>query len=205
MPVVVLDAGHGAEDAGAHGGNGVLEKDLVAQLVARVRSNLLTSRRYRIVLTRVGDVNPTQDQRAAIANAAHAEVFVTFHAGNLGVHTPRVTLYTFQAPPPSSPLAGDRPQGLFVPWATIQLSHLPRSQLFAEALQKALTTIPGAAVSSPSGAPLGVLRGVNAPAVAVEIGSLAPEVDATPLSATSFQDGIANAVVRAMDAFEGGR
>ncbi len=205
LPVVVLDAGHGADDSGARGSNGLLEKDLVAQLVARVRSNLLTSRRYRIILTRVGDVNPTQDQRAAIANAAHAVVFVTFHAGNLGTHTPRVTLYTLQAPPTSSPSTGDRAQGLFVPWGTVQLSHLPRSQLFAEALQKELTAIPGASVGSPTGAPLGVLRGVNAPAVAIEIGSLNPDVDATPLSATSFQDGIANAVVRAMDAFEGER
>jgi hypothetical protein len=30
-------------------------------------------------------------------------------------------------------------------------------------------------------------------------------MDGTPLSATSFQDGVASAVVKAMDAFEGGR
>jgi N-acetylmuramoyl-L-alanine amidase len=205
LPVVVLDAGHGADDTGARGSNGLLEKDLVAQLVARVRSTLLSSRRYRIVLTRVGDVNPGQDQRAAIANAARAEVFVTFHAGNLGMHSPRIAIYTYQPPSTSTATAGDRPAGLLIPWGTIQVSHLSRSQLLADAFQKTLVNIPGVSVSSPTAAPMGVIRGVNAPAIAVEIGSLTPDMDGTPLSATSFQDGVASAVVKAMDAFEGGR
>ncbi len=205
LPVVVLDAGHGAEDGGARGGNGLLEKDLVAQLVAHVRSNLLASRKYRIVLTRLGDVNPILDQRAATANAAHPEVFVTFHAGNLGVRTPRVMVYTYQPPPMASPSEDEQPRGLFIPWATVQLGQLSRSQQFALALQKELANIPGVLVSQPAAAPLRVLRGVNAPAVALEIGSLNPNVDSNALSGTNFQDGIASAVVRAIDAFEGRR
>ncbi len=44
LPVVALDAGHGGEDNGGHSRDGVLEKDLVAQYVARVRSALLATR-----------------------------------------------------------------------------------------------------------------------------------------------------------------
>jgi N-acetylmuramoyl-L-alanine amidase len=204
LPMVVLDAGHGGEDSGARGGNGLLEKDLVAQLVARVRSSLLASGKYRIVLTRVGDVNPTLDQRAATANAAHAKVFVTFHAGNLGVHTSRIAVYTLQSAP--TPASDEPPQtpGLFVPWRTVQLSQLSRSRQFAQILQKEFTGIPGATVNPPGSAPLRELRSVNAAAVAVEIGSLTADVDATALTNSGFQSGIANAIVRALDVFVGG-
>ena len=57
LPVVALDAGHGGADNGGHSRDGVLEKDLVAQYVARVRSALLATDKYRVVLTRTGDVN----------------------------------------------------------------------------------------------------------------------------------------------------
>ncbi|HEV2348656.1 MAG TPA: N-acetylmuramoyl-L-alanine amidase [Terriglobia bacterium] len=204
LPMVVLDAGHGGDDSGARGGNGLLEKDLMAQLVARVRSTLLASGKYRVVLTRVGDVNLTLDQRAATANAARAKVFVTFHAGNLGVHTSRIVVYTLEAPswPPS---AGDaQVSGLFIPWGTVQLSQLRRSQQLARILQKEFTAISGATVSPPATAPLRELRSVNAAAVAVEIGSLAAEVDSTALTNSNFQAGIANAIVRALDEYEGG-
>jgi N-acetylmuramoyl-L-alanine amidase len=204
LPMVVLDAGHGGDDSGARGGNGLLEKDLVAQLVARVRSTLLASRKYRIVLTRVGDVNPTFDQRAATANAAHAKVFITFHAGNLGVHTSRIVVYTLEAASSSSSGGAPPAAGLFVPWESVQLSHLSQSQQFAQILQKEFTGISGATVSPPATAPLRELRGVNAAAVAVEIGSLAADVDPTALTNSSFQAGLANAIVRALDDFEGG-
>ena len=54
---MALDAGHGGEDNGGHSHDGVLEKDLTAQYVARVRSALLATAKYRVVLTRTGDVN----------------------------------------------------------------------------------------------------------------------------------------------------
>ena len=50
LPVVALDAGHGGEDNGARSRDGVLEKDLVAQLVARVRQALLTTGKFRVDL-----------------------------------------------------------------------------------------------------------------------------------------------------------
>lgn len=204
LPMVVLDAGHGGDDSGARGGNGLLEKDLVAQLVARVRSTLLSSRKYRIVLTRVGDVNPTLDQRAAISNAARARVFITIHAGNLGVQTSRIVVYTLESAASLPSDAAAPAPGLFVPWGAVQLSQLGRSQQFAQILQKEFTGISGATVSPPATAPLRELRGVNAAAVAVEIGSLAADVDSTGLTNSNFQAGIANAIVRALDAFEGG-
>ena len=203
LPAVVLDAGHGAEDTGARGGSGLLEKDVVAQLVAHVRNNLLATKKYRIVLTRLGDVNPSLDQRAATANAARAQVFITFHAGNLGVRTPRIVVYTYQPPSKQLPSADERPPGLFIPWETAQLSQLPASQQFAQALQQKFAAISGVTVSPPAVAPMRVLRSVNAPAVAVELGSLTTDVDSSALTDPNLQEEISNAIVQAISEFKG--
>ncbi|HLY61646.1 MAG TPA: N-acetylmuramoyl-L-alanine amidase [Terriglobia bacterium] len=204
LPMVVLDAGHGGDDSGARGGNGMLEKDLVAQVVARVRSALLTSRKYRVVLTRVGDVNPSLDQRAATSNAARAKVFITFHAGNMGVQTSRLAVYTLEDASLPSSAGESQGQSLFVPWGTVQLSQLSRSQQFAQIIQKEFAGIAGASASPPASAPMRELRSVNAAAVAVELGSFAADVDSTPLTNSNFQSGIANAIVSALDLFAGG-
>jgi len=204
LPAVVLDAGHGGEDAGARGSNGILEKDVAAQLVARVRSTLLASKKYRIVLTRLGDVNPSLDQRDAAANQVRPQVFFSFHAGNLGVRAPRVVVYSYQPSTPSPPLAEDS-RGAFIPWDTVQLYQLSRSQQLAQVVQSELAKISGLAVDPPAAAPVRVLRSVNAPAVAIEVGSLAADVDSSLLADLNFQAEIANAIVRAIDIFREGR
>ena len=53
---VVIDAGHGGEDRGAHGADGMLEKDLVLD-VARRLSKKLRRRELRVVMTRDDDVD----------------------------------------------------------------------------------------------------------------------------------------------------
>ncbi|MCL5006206.1 MAG: N-acetylmuramoyl-L-alanine amidase [Acidobacteria bacterium] len=205
LPAVVLDPGHGGSDLGASGGNGLLEKDLTAQIVARVSKALQATGRYQIILTRTGDQTVNFDQRATIANTAHPIAFISFHAGNLGPSTPRVMVYTYQ---PSSPVAlapGADPRPLFIPWAKVQLGYLNRSQQLAQDLQQDLQKDTGVAGSPPMGVPLRVLRSIAAPAVAIEVGSLAPGSNPAPLTQKSFQDGIAAAVVQALGNFQGGQ
>ena len=52
--VIVIDAGHGGEDPGAVGKNGMLEKDLNMQIVLEV-GNSLTEEGYAVVYTRTED------------------------------------------------------------------------------------------------------------------------------------------------------
>lgn len=201
--VVVLDAGHGGANLGARSRDAVLEKDLVAQLVARVRLAVLATRKYRVVLTRVGDVNVEFDERAVAANLARPQMFLTFHAGNLGITSPRVMVYTYQ--PPSPPLGPDDTLlKLFVPWKKVQQTHLERSRELALALHQQFAQIPGITADRPADAPVRTLRSVNAPAVAVEIGSLSLDENAAVLTNPDFQNQIAAAVVNALEAFRGG-
>jgi N-acetylmuramoyl-L-alanine amidase len=204
LPVVALDAGHGGEDTGARSRDGVLEKDLVAQLVVRVRQAVLSTRKYRIVVTRPGDVNVTFEQRAVAANVAGEAYFLTFHAGDLGGGSPRIAAYTYQ--PPGLPLAspGGEPRSIFVPWNQVQDAYLDRSRQLAQALQQQFAQIAGVTADTPTSAPVRTLRNINAPAVALEIGSLSSDNDAGALADPVFQQQLSAAVAEVLAALQGG-
>ncbi len=204
LPVVALDPGHGGTDNGGHSSDGVLEKDLVEQYVARVRAALLATDRYRVVLTRAGDVNVTAEQRALAANLSGAICFISFHAGDLGASSPRISIFTFQPPsppppPPQTPQATPgTPEAPFLPWGQVQESQLVQSSQLALALQQQLAQINGVEVDPPATAPVRGLRNVNAPAVAIELGRLAPDEDSKALTNAAFQQQVAGAVVQAL-------
>lgn len=75
--IVCLDPGHGGSDPGASYGN-LIEKDivLVAALTCR---NVLTEHGVQAIMTRTTDVYVGLSQRAAIANNAKANYFVSIH------------------------------------------------------------------------------------------------------------------------------
>lgn len=201
LPVVALDAGHGGDDNGGHSHDGVLEKNLVAQYVAWVRSALLSTNKYRVVLSRTGDVNVTAEQRALAANMAGAICFLSFHAGDLGSASPRITIFTFQPPSAPEPAAGETSTPALVPWGQVQQEHLGQSLQLAQTLQHQLASLNGVEVDLAATAPVRVLRNVNAPAVAIELGRLAPDADATALTNPAFQQQVAGAVVQAVASF----
>jgi N-acetylmuramoyl-L-alanine amidase len=204
LPVIVLDAAHGGDDIGARGRDGVLEKNLVAQLVARTRLRLVGTQKYRVLLTRVGDVNPPFEQRAITANTARPAAFLSFHAGNLGITTPRVMVYSYQ---PSSE-TGTEPEAeehqLLVPWTQIYRLHQERSRALAEALQQKLALIPGVTADKPAVAPERSLRSIDAPSVAIEVGSLTTDEDSGALTDPNFQQQISNAIAAGIEAFRRG-
>ena len=204
LPVVALDAGHGGEDSGARSRDGVFEKDLAAQLVARVRQAVLSTRKFRIVVTRTGDVNATFEQRAVAANVAGAAYFLSFHAGDLGGGSPRIAVYTYQPPAPPLPSLGGEARSIFVPWNQVQEAYLDQSRQLAQALAQKFDLIAGATADTPTAAPVRTLRSVNAPAVALEIGSLSPDNDAGPLTDPAFQQLFSAAVAEALATLQGG-
>ena len=77
---VVLDPGHGGQQPGAKGPNGLRESHVALALARRVR-NALRRRvpQARVVMTRDEDRFVTLEERAAIANAVDADLFVSIH------------------------------------------------------------------------------------------------------------------------------
>lgn len=215
LPVVVLDAGHGGSDIGARSRDGVEEKDLVAALESRVRAGLSATNKYRVIETRSGDADPDFDQRAAVANGAHAAAFLSFHAGDLGSAVPRLAVYTYVPLSHNLVLAAQSGEALPAPnlpggkvpfplWTGVQQDQLSRSRQLAQALALQFGELRGVAAGEPLEAPVRILRSVDAPAAAIELGSLASDVDAQALNNPAFQQAVASAIVHALEAFLGG-
>lgn len=78
---IVIDAGHGGNDAGAIGlVKGVKEKDLNLTVAQRLAAKI--QQKYpevKVVLTRDSDVFLPLQQRADIANKNHANLFISIH------------------------------------------------------------------------------------------------------------------------------
>ena len=105
---VVLDPGHGGEEPGAVGENGLREADLNLDVVQRVAA-ILRDQGATVVLTRDADVRVTVATRAALAVALQPEAFLSVHhnAAPEGPSTAPGTEAYFQvAAPESRRLAG---------------------------------------------------------------------------------------------------
>jgi N-acetylmuramoyl-L-alanine amidase len=76
---VIVDAGHGGHDSGATGPTRVREKDVTLAMAKRL-GRRLRARGFEVVLTRQDDRYVALEERTAIANARHGDLFVSIHA-----------------------------------------------------------------------------------------------------------------------------
>jgi N-acetylmuramoyl-L-alanine amidase len=79
---VVIDAGHGGHDDGAHGVLG-LEKDFSLQMAMAVRTALM-QRGFKIVMTRATDVFVSDAQRVTVANQTDKSIFIGIRFNSSG-------------------------------------------------------------------------------------------------------------------------
>ena len=80
--VIAIDAGHGGEDPGAHGRNGVVEKHVALAMSRKLADLINQEPGYKAVLTREGDYYVSLRQRMAKARRAQADLFVSIHANS---------------------------------------------------------------------------------------------------------------------------
>jgi N-acetylmuramoyl-L-alanine amidase len=187
--VVVLDAAHGGEDAGANL-DGQPEKAFTLAMSIRLRS-LLGARGITVVTTRETDATVEPVRRAEIADHSAAEACIILHASETGVG---VHLYT-------SSLAPARPQ-IFEPWKTAQAAWIMHSVALEGVLNSALQH--GGLTVSAGRTALPSLDSMTCPAVAVEIapgsqsgGTSGPSV-AGSLANPDYQAQVANALTAAL-------
>jgi len=74
---VAIDPGHGGRDPGAIGKLGEKEKDINLEIALKIKSKLET--KHKVLLTRTEDLFVGLAQRAAMANAWGADVFISIH------------------------------------------------------------------------------------------------------------------------------
>ncbi len=78
--VIVVDAGHGGEDPGAHGRRGTIEKDVTLAIAKKLKEAIDQQPMMRAVLTRDSDFFIPLRERVEKARSAQADLFVSVHA-----------------------------------------------------------------------------------------------------------------------------
>jgi N-acetylmuramoyl-L-alanine amidase len=81
--VIAIDAGHGGEDPGAIGQNGLREKDVVLEIAKQLHAGINGEPGMRAVLTRDGDYFLPLRERMRRARAKSADLFVSIHADSI--------------------------------------------------------------------------------------------------------------------------
>jgi N-acetylmuramoyl-L-alanine amidase len=79
---IVIDAGHGGHDTGTIGPTGLREKDLVLDVSLRLGALIEERMGSQVIYTRSDDTFIPLEQRTAIANDNHADLFLSIHANS---------------------------------------------------------------------------------------------------------------------------
>lgn len=221
VPLIVLDPGHGGDDAGVRGLNGLLEKDITLQVAteaARLIEQLLG---LRVVLTRTDDSTVSLEARAARANQAGGDLFVSIHAGGSFAPARRgFQTYYFadvrrlplprrdEARARARPVRGGvGPPGMgaqapAVLWEEAHLDFLETSQTLARLLYNNLRAQFAEEGRGVFGLPLLVLRWIRMPAALVELGSLSDPTFETQLHDEAYLQRAALGIAQAVNDFQ---
>jgi N-acetylmuramoyl-L-alanine amidase len=210
LSAVVLDPAHGGSDSGARGSGGI-ESEIVLDYGRAIRV-ALEARGLRVVLTREGNQSPSFDDRSAIINGLPDAVFVSLHVSSTGpVGTARAYFCAPPPPPAVTPTSSSsnsstgqavpprRPSGL-LNWDHAQEPYLESSRRLAELVQIQLAQKFEGSPETPSPAAIRQLRTIAAPAIAIEVSSIASE----PTKLTQMGDPLGEALARALAAFQQG-
>ncbi len=86
---IVIDPGHGGSEDGAVGPHGLKEKDLVLDVARRLGERLSSRLDAEVFYTRNDDRDVGLEERTAMANQRHADMFISIHANSSPDHTAR--------------------------------------------------------------------------------------------------------------------
>lgn len=217
---VVIDPGHGGSDPGAIGPTGLHEADVNLDVGRRVAERLAERYGVQVILTRDRDTYVPLEERAAHANDAAVDLFVSIHC-NAARNTEAHGIATFVLDT-GSPRVANRVtmrEGELVsgdPWgggdltrilADLRLTqHGGRSVRLAEDIQRALlhdARLLYPAVDDYGVHPAGfhVLVSARMPSVLVELSFISNAMEEQRLRGDAYRDVLASAIARAVGTF----
>jgi N-acetylmuramoyl-L-alanine amidase len=181
VAIIVIDPAHGGVDTGARSSASV-ESEAVVDF-GRAMRVALEAKGFVVKLTREGNQSPSFDERAAAANAQPDSIFVTLHVASTG--TPSTARAYFNATSLAAPAQivksaaagspGERQLTGLLPWDRAQEPYLELSQRLAELVQIQLAQKFQGSPEIPAPAAIRQLRNIAAPAIAIEVSSIALE------------------------------
>jgi N-acetylmuramoyl-L-alanine amidase len=218
----MVDPGHGGEDDGAHGRKGLVEKDVALELGEEL-ARQLEAAGFEVRLTRDQDVFVPLWDRARLANAEHADLFISLHL-NADHHRSAKGSEVFFLSPTSADQAtadlaavenaGSGPPGSGPPTEQdpdqvvagilhnlAQEAYLRDSERLAVAIQGQLNHLGGIKQRGVKQAPFVVLRGAGMPAVLVETAFISNPREEARLGDPAFRTRVAQAITRGVRRF----
>lgn len=173
---VVLDPGHGGHDLG-HTGSGLVERDLMADLAARLEGRLAVAG-ASAYLTHGPDGDPSDAERAGFANDTDADLLISLHCDGHSSPAPSgVAVYYYGTGPDNGSVPGERLAGL------IEREVVARCGMYDGRTHPMTWDL---------------LRRTRMPAVLVCVGYLSNPADAAHLTQDAFRDTLAEALVVAV-------
>lgn len=166
------------------------ESEIVMDFAEQVR-RALEAQGFQVIQTRHGDEDPSFDDRSARANSQAGALFVTLHIASTGLRGTART-YVMSELPPVSDATG------LIPWDRAQAPFLSLSKKFADLVQGFLAREFKGSPEVAQSAPVRQLRTTAAPAIAVEVSSVAVADRATLVH---MAPGVADAIARGAAAF----
>ncbi|WP_317164173.1 N-acetylmuramoyl-L-alanine amidase family protein [Psychroflexus aurantiacus] len=222
--VVVIDAGHGGQDAG-NTGNNYSEKDIALKIALQVGKQLEKYEDLKILYTRKTDVFIPLDKRAEIANKSDADLFVSIHCNGvrnpspsgtetfvLGLHRNKDNLEVamkensvikfeedyqvkYDGFDPDSPES-------YIGFTIMQEEFLDQSALLANFVQKQFSSSLSLKDRGVKQAGFLVLRETYMPSVLIETGFLTNKNEGAFLNSQSGQTQLANAIVNGINEYK---
>ena len=183
--VVVIDAGHGGTDFGSVNKNGITEKDIVLQLVKKIKS-FNDDENIQIILSRDNDVYSDPKQKAAFAKSQNPDLFISVHIDN------------------NAKEKWNTVSGMSVIVANDKTSNAERSKILASAIIGSFKNnyelnVPSLPLQRKAG--IWILKANDFPSVLIEAGYLGNDKDLSYLRSEKGQEAFAKNVLDAISKY----
>jgi N-acetylmuramoyl-L-alanine amidase len=213
---IMLDPGHGGASVGTRTSAGLIEKNLTLDIAERLR-RILAERSFTVLMTREEDRPIDLADRAALANRAGADIFVSIHLNWIEDRKAR-GVETYYLGPTDDPYltqlaaAENRDSGYSLADLRGILDGIyagvreDNSRRLAESVQAALfhslvKATPELSDRGVKAAPFIVLLSTEMPAILAEVSCLSNEEEARQLARPEYRQHIAEALADGIGAY----
>lgn len=218
LQTLAIDPGHGGDEIGVRGGDGLEEKQLTLDVARRLRGLVERGLGVRVILTRDDDKVVGIDERAAAANNSKADLLLSIHANGALSGTPSGAEVYYErldrefeavrrsaaAGSVSLPVISGGTRTIdVVPWDLAQARHIEASAMLASVLEQELRQRVPMGQRPIQQGPMRLLSAANMPAVLVEMAYLTNSAQEKAAGGEEFKNNVAQALYNAIVRFRG--
>lgn len=183
--IVIIDPGHGGNDAGCVGQGGLFEKDVTLKVAQALRRVLKETTTLSTFITRTDDRAMTSNDRANFANQQHGNLLISIHAG---------ASYTAQAHGIEIFYPGPEDREITGTSAGDQGAVSETSRQAADEVARATAEVCSAALRGVHEARIRVLQTAVMPGCLIEIGCLTNPAEEALLQTDAYCEKVAQGI-----------